>query len=243
MGNHERPRLSVWAGLLFMASMAQALTLSNFQLITAGAPIPCILGYNSNIPDCSTTDFTQGNTCSAACLSGLAKVQKALLQICDQATAPDSSVLGQVLKGNLVNLLCPAAGTTIPTSSKKTKTASTATASSTVSTALSKSTLTPVVSSTATPSRTETLANDIPTLSPPPGPSSGPPSAPPPRPVPTQATGAQQSIKPAEPTSERPLGGGSPFDPVVSTGGSTQLANNLLSACCVGLILSFLLAR
>ncbi|KAK4456226.1 hypothetical protein QBC34DRAFT_373975 [Podospora aff. communis PSN243] len=219
---------------------AQGLTLSNFGLITStGVPLGCILTYNSVLTGCRNSDFTQGSTCSSACLNGIRAVQRAVLTACDQVSAPDNSVLGQALAGNLVELLCPGPGATTSSPSKNTSTVMTATTSTTVPTTLSKVTLTPVASSTVTPSRTETLATDIPTYSPPGGPS-GPP--PPPPPAPTQPTATQPAPESAEPT-ERVLGGGSPFDAIVSSKASGHLASHPVSACLVGLVLSLLLAR
>jgi hypothetical protein len=248
MGNHDRSRPPRWVGFLLMASVsaaqttqaAQGLTLSNFGLITStGVPLACILTYNSVLTGCRNNDFTQGTTCSTACVNGIRAVQRAVLTACDQVSAPADSVLGQALAGNLVELLCPAPGAATSSPSKKTTTAMTATTSTTVPTTLSKVTLTPVASSTVTLSRTETLATDIPTYSPPGGPPSPPP---PPPPAPTQPTGAQQAPESAEPT-ERVLGGGSPFDAIVSSKASGHLASHPVTACLVSLALGLLLAR
>ncbi|KAK0623483.1 hypothetical protein B0T14DRAFT_494958 [Immersiella caudata] len=251
MGNHDTLRPPRWVGLLLMASVSaaqttqatQGLTLSNFGLITStGVPLACILTYNSVLPGCQNSDFTQGSTCSTACVNGIRSVQRAVLTACDQVSAPPNSVLGQALAGNLVELLCPASGATTSSPSKKTTTASTATTPSTtlatVPTTMSKVTLTPVASSTVNPSRTETLATDIPTLSPPSGPSRSPPS---PSPAPTRATGPQQAPEPGEPT-DTVIGGGSPFDAIVTSKASNRLTGHTISACLVGLALSLLLA-
>lgn len=210
MGNHDRSRSSSWAGLLFIASTASALTLSNFQLITSsGVPIACILVYNTVIPSCTTDDFTQGTTCSASCADGLGRVQDRIREVCDGVNAPPTSVLGQALMGNLVNLLCPAADAPTPsketTSSTISSTSTSTTSTSTDrATSLSQSTLTIV---TATPSRPPPPPLEPPVVSPSFVQSSGP----------TQTTGAQQTSAP--PPTEIPLGGGSPFDPVVVSGG------------------------
>ncbi|KAK0711387.1 hypothetical protein B0H67DRAFT_446972, partial [Lasiosphaeris hirsuta] len=228
-----------------MASTASALTLSNFQVITSsGVPIACILAYNNQIPSCTTADFTLGNACSAACVKGLEKVADTLDDVCNGAQVSSASLLGQVLLGNLVDLLCPSAGTTT-SSSSKTSTASRTTTTS--STTLSKTTLTPVSSRTATstpqPTTTQTDAPEsssteaAPTTLIPSFVQSDAGASPT---VPTQTTGAQATLSPAEPTPEAPLGGGSPFD-FVATGGSRPLVvgwlQSLLFALGVGLIL------
>ncbi|KAK0646537.1 hypothetical protein B0T16DRAFT_164371 [Cercophora newfieldiana] len=207
MGNHDRSRPPRWLGLLLMASVAVAqtaqassgLTLSNFQLITStGVPLACILTYNTVLPSCQTTDFTQGNTCSTACVNGVRSVQRAVQTACDQVSAASNSLLGQALEGNLAEVLCPAS---------------------------------------APPSRTEILATDIPTLSPP-GSPAGSPSPPPP--VQTETGSQQQPTNGPEP--DVALGGGSPFD-VVTTGASSRLSSTPIAACLVGLALSLLLTR
>lgn len=98
--------------LLAMVSAASALSLSNFQLITsAEVPLRCIIAYDSPISGCSTSDFTQGNTCSTACKNGLQKIENTLTSVCGDANVPSSSVLGVALSGGLVGLLCPSGET------------------------------------------------------------------------------------------------------------------------------------
>ncbi|KAK4224761.1 hypothetical protein QBC38DRAFT_287823 [Podospora fimiseda] len=102
--------------LLWTSTTATALSLSNFQLITSSAvPIPCILSYNSQITGCTTRDFIRGNFCSSECVRGLTKIQTDLQDVCTDARVSGTSVLGQVLLGNLVGLLCPGGTVRPPT--------------------------------------------------------------------------------------------------------------------------------
>ena len=113
--------------LAAVAAPASALSLSNFQLITASSvPFTCILAYDQQLSNCDLSDFTQqtqqqnsrqatGNTCSAACQSGIALAQQTIKTSCSSlvsgagsssSTSTSSSVLGVALTGDLVGLLC-----------------------------------------------------------------------------------------------------------------------------------------
>ncbi|KAK4167564.1 hypothetical protein QBC43DRAFT_134305 [Cladorrhinum sp. PSN259] len=136
MGSHSRQRSlrALLPLVLFWATTASALSLSNFGLITSSAvPISCILAYNSQISGCVTNDFVFGNTCSSECVRGLRRIQSTLQSVCVDVNAPGTSILGQVLLGNIVGLLCPSGNgggggaTSTRTTSTTTKTFSTST--------------------------------------------------------------------------------------------------------------------
>ncbi|KAK4456342.1 hypothetical protein QBC42DRAFT_69016 [Cladorrhinum samala] len=122
MGHHG---ISQFLFFTLFTALSAALSLSDFQLITSSAvPISCILAYNSQISGCVTRDFIRGNTCSSECVRGLQKIQSTLQAACGDASIQSTSVLGQVLLGNLVNVLCPIGGggtrtTTTSTSSSR----------------------------------------------------------------------------------------------------------------------------
>lgn len=107
--------------LLTWASTSSALSLASFQIITSGTvPAPCIVAYNSVIPDCVTQDFTNGNRCSAACVSGLTSTATTVTAICGGLIVNPNSLLGLTLSGNLVGRLCP--GNTVQTTKTVTQT-------------------------------------------------------------------------------------------------------------------------
>ncbi|KAK1751621.1 hypothetical protein QBC47DRAFT_72149 [Echria macrotheca] len=218
MGNHDRSRPPSlrWAaaGLLLaaLASTASALTLSNFQVITSSTiPIPCILVYNTVIPSCTTDDFTMGNSCSAACAAGLARVQDKIQDVCDGVSISAATVLGQTLMGNLVSLLCPTADNAPP--SKQT--------TSTITTSSRTSTSTSTSSSSSTAAGTTSFAQSTLTSVTAPPPASPRPPPPPDSPgaAPTFASSSSVPSDTAQPT-DAPLGGGSPFDVVPTSEGS-----------------------
>ncbi|KAG7290722.1 hypothetical protein NEMBOFW57_000725 [Staphylotrichum longicolle] len=109
MANRDGRISSRWVWpLLVLASTASAFSLSNFQVISStSVPLGCILAYNSPIPGCSMNDFVKGRVCSAACVRGLTRVQLTLQSACYDVNADAATVLGQVLLGNLVALVCP----------------------------------------------------------------------------------------------------------------------------------------
>ncbi|KAK3379773.1 hypothetical protein B0T24DRAFT_168533 [Lasiosphaeria ovina] len=249
MGNHDRLRAPRWARLLFMASAASAMSLSNFQLITSSTvPISCILAYNTPIRGCSESDFDTERTCSVSCVNGLIKVQQTLQAVCDDTSIPDASVLGQVLQGNLVQLLCP--GFSLPSTSTSSKLSTTAAApTTTLRSVLTSSTARPTTSSTQSSSSTtqteqETSTsslNSSPTALSPTFVQSG-------QPAPTsfvQQPGTTANSAPAasDPTPPSTLGGGSPFDPVSSDGSGRRFVDRWLEASCITVALGLLLLR
>ena len=233
-----------------MASTASTLSLSNFQIITsASVPLGCILAYNSPIPGCTMNDFVKNKGCSAVCVSGLTKVQNTVESACYGVNADSESVLGQVLLGNLVALVCssgsspetpvstPSKSSTAPTTTTRTTSSRPALTFTTVrpsSTTTSASTTqtdepdTDTESSTSAPSPTDAPATRLTSItfeqsSPPTSASSSPSST-------TRAPSP-------DPTPDNSSGFGSPFDVVVN--GSPQLAARwtaILVALGVGLL-------
>ncbi|ORY69658.1 uncharacterized protein BCR38DRAFT_89718 [Pseudomassariella vexata] len=99
--------------LILLAPTASALSLANFQLITSNdVPSTCILVYDSQIPDCKASDFTNGNLCSADCVNGLAKTSSFINLFCSGVNVNSKSLLGLTLRGKLIDTLCPSAQST-----------------------------------------------------------------------------------------------------------------------------------
>lgn len=218
MGRHDISRFLLFT--LFTA-LSSALSLSDFQLITSSAvPISCILAYNSQISGCVTSDFIRGKTCSSECVRGLQKIQSTLQAACGDASVPGTSVLGQVLLGNLVDLLCPRGG-------GGTRTTTTSTSSSRVLTSTSTGlqlTFT-TVRPTASPT-TGTTARAVTTSSS----SSSNQEAPESTDIPTfiqseastaSTTTRRTTAAPAA-TTVPALGGGSPFDVTIQSNGALR---------------------
>ncbi|SPQ22605.1 32186d07-b847-4645-a01a-09db6c925614 [Thermothielavioides terrestris] len=228
-----------------MASTASALTLYNFQPITSAAvPLSCILAYNSRIPGCKMDDFVKGNTCSAACVGGLTRVQSTLQAVCSDADVPPTSVLGQALLGNLVQLLCPGTGT-----SPDDSTSSSASVTVTITRTSSRSALIlTTVSSTATTTAAATQTEEPDTSTTSPSTTTATPDTlsqtfiQSPAPTSVLATTSTTTSAP-EQTSESPRrgGGGSPFDPVVLHNDSAALTARWVTAALVSLGLCLLL--
>ncbi|KAK4115266.1 hypothetical protein N656DRAFT_490669 [Canariomyces notabilis] len=215
MGQHGRQPFSrEVALLLLMASTASALSLSNFQVIGSSAvPISCILAYNNEIPGCTVNDFVRGRTCSAECVRGLEEVQETIESVCSNVNAPATSVLGQVLAGNLVNLLCPGASGDAPMPTIRP----------------------PTTSAVETPTSTEEsvtqTTSDFEQF---------PTSAQSSTSVSTSTTSGL-SAEPTQDTDES--GGGSPFDAFSSNSGSPRLTIRWAEAAPVGLIVGLIVMR
>ncbi|KXX78964.1 hypothetical protein MMYC01_204726 [Madurella mycetomatis] len=203
-----------FALLFVMASTASALSLSSFEPIVPNTvPISCILAYNNDIPGCTIDDFMQGSSCSARCIRGLADVQRNVQAVCNGVDVPLTTVLGQVLAGNLRELLCPSA----PPVSSSIRPPTTLSTSTTAT-----PTEDPVVSTTSTPD----------SLLPSPGQSSASTS-------PASSSTPSASPEPAPDTDES--GGGSPFD-IPRRGDSRRLTPRWGEAALVGLALGLILA-
>lgn len=237
--------------LLVMASGASAVSLSDFQLITSNSVnFGCILAYNAPIIGCSSKDFTQGHTCSNGCIGGLQVLEMTLETVCDGVDAPDNSILGQALQGNLVDTVCPSGddSTTSTTLTSKTSTVAiiltsteksipsltrippTTTSSqdettSTTETPTELSTIVVETSSAATsadasPAQTTNTAQQT-----------------------TDTTGAQQTAPSSSKQPEATRGGGSPFDATVDNSSALQLVPALAQQCVLALALGLLLLR
>ncbi|KAI2639594.1 hypothetical protein GGS26DRAFT_274472 [Hypomontagnella submonticulosa] len=113
----SRRRLLGLIPLLAMASTTSALNLSQFQIITSNQiPKRCIRAYQSDIEGCTRNDFTNGRQCSASCVKGLQETEELINEACGDLNVNPKSLLGIVLSGGLVDVLCPGFGpTTITT--------------------------------------------------------------------------------------------------------------------------------
>ncbi len=190
-----------------LASRVSAISLSNFQLITSSSiPLGCILAYNQPLSDCAVADFTQGNSCSAACQTGIQATEQTLQTACENVNASPDSVLEAAILGGLLSLLCgidneETTTTTITTTNRPTSTAAVALTSP----------LSPSFSDTTSSTSTTSFSTEQPTPEPPPTQVAPAPaqSSPTPPPIDTdrQTTLSQPDSTP---------GGGSPFDAVVS---------------------------
>ncbi|KAK0722531.1 hypothetical protein B0T26DRAFT_739744 [Lasiosphaeria miniovina] len=222
-----------------MASATSAMSLSNFQLITSSTvPISCILAYNTPIRGCSESDFDTERTCSVACVNGLIKVQQTLQAVCDDTSIPDASVLGQVLQGNLVQLLCP--GKLSTTAAALTTTLRSVLTSSTVRPTTSSTQSSSSMTQTEQETSTSSL-NSSPTALSPTFVQSG-------QPAPTSfvqqpGTTANSASAASDPTPPSNLGGGSPFDPVPSDGSGRRFVDRWLGASCITVALGLLLLQ
>ncbi|KAK4152066.1 hypothetical protein C8A00DRAFT_44801 [Chaetomidium leptoderma] len=246
-----------------MASMASAISLSNFQLITPSTvSVGCILAYNAQIPSCSIQDFVAENTCSAACARGLVRLQFSLLEICSDANVPATTVLGQILRGNLVELLCPGISSEAPTSSssRRSSTPTPTTIIPVVRTssraALTFTTVRPASTTTTSTTATETDESDTDiststSASATTSTSSSSATPFPDRPLPTfvqsqaptsASSSSSTTTAAPEPTSGSSSGGGSPFD-VASSDAKLLLPACWRRATVVALGLGLLLLR
>ncbi|KAK4044693.1 hypothetical protein C8A01DRAFT_42597 [Parachaetomium inaequale] len=232
-----------------MASTASALSLSQFQPITAATiSLGCILAYNAEIPSCSINDFVAGKMCSAPCIRGLERIESRLEGVCNSADVPEISVLGQALLGNLVELLCPGTAPETPIASSSPSSRS---PTSTIITPPRTSSRAPLTFTTVRPpSATETETEEPEVLSTPTS-SASPttlPDAPPPTFIqsspPTSISSSSSATTTAPPPADDrrgSTGGGSPFDIVRSD--STQLTACWTKAVAVGLGVGLLLLR
>ncbi|EGS20850.1 uncharacterized protein CTHT_0026880 [Thermochaetoides thermophila DSM 1495] len=114
--------LSLWWlwTLFMMATTSLAVSLKSAQEIDlTGLPFACRLAYIANIEGCTTSDFANENTCSQTCVRALLRVQATIQSVCNTVDVPEATVLGQVLKGNILGVLCTPRGA-LPTKPKET---------------------------------------------------------------------------------------------------------------------------
>lgn len=262
MRGHTKPRRHTRVThVLVMASTASAMSLANFELITSPqVPLGCILTYDAQLRGCSSSDFTQGQTCSASCSKALQNIQEALVSVCDGVSVPSTSLLGLALSGGLVERLCPS-GKAATTSSKPstavvitptTRAIGTFSSIPAAPTTLQKSTTTSSSSTDVQESETEAPTSTSspeaaaqPTetapstdVAPAPAVTSSPVANPP------HTTKAQQTKAPPQTGSDKDSGGGSPFDIArASSSGAPHLTGRWLEGFLFAYVLLFWLWR
>ncbi|KAI1384639.1 uncharacterized protein F4822DRAFT_433180 [Hypoxylon trugodes] len=118
--SQSRRRLLDFLLLLAVASTSSALNLSQFQVITSSQiPKRCIRAYQTEIAGCTRNDFTNGRQCSSSCVKGLQATTDLIGDACGDLNVTPNSLLGIVLLGNLVEVLCPGYQTTTVTKTVK----------------------------------------------------------------------------------------------------------------------------
>ncbi|KAL1835748.1 hypothetical protein VTJ49DRAFT_6144 [Mycothermus thermophilus] len=117
--NTRRPSSRwAWWQVLTLATAASAISLSNIQPIEDGASVTlgCTLAYSTDITSCRISDFQRPGVCSAVCVRGLTRAMNAIQAACADADVSPTSLLGRVLAGRVVAVLCPGTfSTTITT--------------------------------------------------------------------------------------------------------------------------------
>ncbi|MCJ1433163.1 hypothetical protein MMC27_002522 [Xylographa pallens] len=88
------------------ASSSPSISLSQFQEIN-GFSATCTAAYNTDIPGCTTSDFTSNNPCSINCISGLEAISALLNSACQGTEADPNTLIGLFFEGNGVSALCP----------------------------------------------------------------------------------------------------------------------------------------
>ncbi|KAJ9136730.1 hypothetical protein NKR23_g9597 [Pleurostoma richardsiae] len=244
------PRLQL---CLSMASTASAISLADFQLISSSSvPLGCILAYNTPIVGCSSSDFTQGNTCSSSCERGLQLIEATISSVCDNVDVSSNSVLGQALSGDLVDLLCPTGKTTTAATtslSSKSTTAAVVLTSKSETTTVTLGSFTVIPTPSTTSAVTETTKTETSTVTTEASTSSSTTSV---DASPAAQTTSAAQTPAAETTSsstkttssthkaEATRGGGSPFDATVANSSpalSVRWTKQLLLAALCGLLL------
>ena len=84
--------------------------MTNFQIITSSrATSRCMRAYSRPVTGCAVTDFVFGSQCSASCVRGLEAAAARIEEACaDDRDAIDAdSLLGMIVTGHLVEVLCP----------------------------------------------------------------------------------------------------------------------------------------
>ncbi|KAF1945974.1 hypothetical protein EJ02DRAFT_14414 [Clathrospora elynae] len=216
--------------LLTTTISAATVSLASFIPSIENLPLQCNIVYNAQIPGCVANDFSQGATCSRACVQGIVLIAEAVLRKCKDVDVGETSIIGVFLNGFGIQSLCP--GVTVTTSSDgggststSTEATNTLTAVTTTSSSTTKATSTLATSTSETssaaqasslssstggltldPNASGTLATSI-AIAPPTG---------------TASSTAKPTQTPDRQLSNADSGGGSPFD-VVATGTSSQL--------------------
>ncbi|KAI9827728.1 MAG: hypothetical protein M1832_004217 [Thelocarpon impressellum] len=162
----RRPQRPLLLVPLLLPSTTLALSLASFQTINSSNKA-CLAAYNSEIPSCSASDFSNGAACSTECVVGLGRVQDRVEQACKGVQGPKNSLLGDILNGAMIVALCPNVMTTVTlvgtqTVSTKPTGSSRASATTTTSSTASSSTTSSSDSTASTSSTSDSTATDRP---------------------------------------------------------------------------------
>jgi len=82
-----------------------AVSLQNIQPIAGFSP-SCITAWIAPIPGCTVRDFTEGNSCSQSCLTGLTLIDQLVLEGCAGAEVSGGTLLADFLEGIGISILC-----------------------------------------------------------------------------------------------------------------------------------------
>ncbi|KAI9801205.1 MAG: hypothetical protein M1825_003479 [Sarcosagium campestre] len=102
---------------------ALGISFSDFESISSTNDA-CLETYESSIPGCSESDFSNGAACSSDCILSLSSAEQSVTSACEGIVGPSDSLLGSILSGGMVVKLCPnvAVGTSKPTRPAETST-------------------------------------------------------------------------------------------------------------------------
>ena len=82
--------------------------MTNFQIITSEKVTSrCMRAYSLPVSGCAVTDFVFGNECSASCVQGLEVAASRIEKACADDDIDADSLLGMIVTGHLVEVLCP----------------------------------------------------------------------------------------------------------------------------------------
>lgn len=81
----------------------------NFQIITSNkVSSKCMRAYSTSVSGCTVFDFIFGGQCSRNCVAGLEEEAEQITAACSEEEGVDAdSLLGMILTGHLVDVLCP----------------------------------------------------------------------------------------------------------------------------------------
>lgn len=99
--------VATWLLLGANTVTATILTLSKVETIASvGAPLRCVIAYNTPIVGCNAQELGKDNKCSMQCERALEEVQSNIQRDCQGIAVPRNSLVSQAQQGNLIKVLC-----------------------------------------------------------------------------------------------------------------------------------------
>ncbi|KAI9698813.1 MAG: hypothetical protein M1836_003923 [Candelina mexicana] len=94
-------------GLCALLTTAKSLSLANFEDLVQQVPKHCNDTWNTQIYDCTSSDFQTGGSCSSKCIDSIQNVARTVNIECQGVVVEGNKLMGLFFEGRGLTALCP----------------------------------------------------------------------------------------------------------------------------------------